>query len=165
VISTRQYFNHAARFAPWIVLVDLDAERSCVPTFIAEKLPSASLGIRFRVAVRAVESWILADGERLASFLGVPKALIPSVPDSELNPKGLLIQLARRSSKKQVRLDIVPPSGGTAKVGPLYKSRLLEFIQSEDRGWRVEVAAQHSTSLRRCLNAVHGFKSWRVQAT
>jgi len=71
-------YNQAARFAPWLVVVDLDQDAECALPFVRSVLSEPTACLHFRVAVRAVESWLLADAERLAAFLGVPVARIPS---------------------------------------------------------------------------------------
>jgi hypothetical protein len=42
-------YNRAARFSPWLVLVDLDREADCPPPFVAAKLPAPSELMCFRV--------------------------------------------------------------------------------------------------------------------
>ena len=64
-------YNRAARFSPWIVLIDLDDDFECAPTLRAEWLPTPAEHMYLRVAVRTVESWLLADREGIAAFLSV----------------------------------------------------------------------------------------------
>ena len=64
-------YNQAAGMQPWIVLVDLDHDADCAPPARARWLPQPAPNMLFRIAVREVESWLLADREALASFLGV----------------------------------------------------------------------------------------------
>ena len=111
----------------------------------------------FRLAVRAIESWLLADAEQLAAFLRVSSAKIPVNPDGEHDPKMTLVNLARYSTKKNIREDMVPREGSGGKVGPGYVGRVIEFAQL----WRPEVAAERSDSLRRCLAALETLKTWR----
>ena len=70
-------YNQAARLSPWIVLVDLDLDAECAPPFRKSWLSKPSRYMCFRIAVRAVESWLMADKERFARFLGVNMAAIP----------------------------------------------------------------------------------------
>jgi hypothetical protein len=145
-------FNAAARFAPWIVVVDLNGA-SCAPEFCVEHLPVPSVGMLFRVAVRAAEAWILGDTNRLASFLGVPRSRIPPNPDAEADPKQTLVNIARHSRRRAIREDMVPSSASGRRVGRAYEARLIEFV-SDTAGWRPEVAAERSASLRRCIAAL-----------
>jgi hypothetical protein len=156
-------YNQAARFMPWLVLVDLDADAECAPPFIQRALPNPAGGICFRVAVRAVEAWLMADAERLAAYLEIPAHLIPRNPDGMADPKTTLVNLARRSLSRVIARDMVPRQGSGAPVGPGYNRRISEFVASSDPPWRPEVAARHSESLRRCLQALASLKTWRPE--
>lgn len=153
-------YNRAAQFSPWITVVDLDQDADCAPNFIRDTLPAAGQGMRLRVAVRAVESWLMADDHHLAAFLGISSSLIPANPDAEPNPKVTLVNLAQRSRRKAIRLDMVPRPGSGASVGPGYVSRIIEFVTSSNTPWRIDVAAAHSDSLRRCIAALVTFRTW-----
>lgn len=76
-------YNQAARFVPWLVVVDLDQDAECAPPFVQSVLSNPAGGMQLRVAVRAVEAWLLADAERLADFLGIRAARVPPNPDAE----------------------------------------------------------------------------------
>jgi len=52
-------YNRAARFSPWLVVIDLDRDASCAPDFIRDVLPNPAGGMCFRVVVRAIEAWLL----------------------------------------------------------------------------------------------------------
>lgn len=147
-------YNQAARFAPWLVVVDLDQDAECAPPFVQSVLPNPADGMQLRVAVRAIEAWLLADAERLADFLGIRAAIIPSHPDAEPDPKTALINLARKSRRRAIRQDIVPRPGSGGRVGPGYTGRLIEFVTATEHPWRPDVAAQHSDSLRRCVESL-----------
>jgi hypothetical protein len=105
----------------------------------------------FRVAVRTIEAWLLADRERLAQLLGVNVAWLPTDPDYLDDPKRELINLARRSRRRAVRDDLVPRQGSGRSVGPLYTTRMIEFLQDETAGWRLDQALRASDSLARCV--------------
>jgi len=141
-------YNHAARHAPWIVLVDLDRTADCAPPLRAAWIPAPSAQLCFRVAVRKVEAWLLADRERLAEFLSVARSRLPHDPEQLDDPKVEMVNVARGSHRRAVRDDMVPrPEGGRA-VGPAYSSQLIEFITSH---WRPAQAAECSDSLRRAI--------------
>jgi len=144
-------YNNAARFSPWLILVDLDQDSECAPPLVAAWLPAPAPMMRLRVAVRGIEAWLLADRERLAAFLRVPAAQLPPDPDAVPDPKRLLVDLARRSRRRDIREDIVPRSGTGRAVGAAYSSRLIEFAATV---WRPEVAAGCSDSLRRCRDRI-----------
>jgi hypothetical protein len=105
----------------------------------------------FRIAVRSMESWLIADATRLAEFLEVPLQRIPRDPDTLDNPKTALINLARSSRSRAVREDMTPQEGTTGRVGAGYTSRIVEFASGD---WRPIVAARASPSLARCLAAL-----------
>ncbi len=153
LLSRLNDYARAACYEPWVVLVDLDREQVCVPQYILDLVPEPRPPhLYLRVAVRAVESWLLADRQRVATFLGVPVARVPACPDTEVNPKTTLVDLARRSRRTRIRRDIVPRDNSGASVGPLYASRLIEFVVGIQEPWRPDVAAQSSPSLQRCLD-------------
>ncbi len=141
-------YNVAARRALWVILVDLDGEEECAPTLRRTWIPEAAPHLCFRIAVRAVEAWLLADGERLATFLGIPSARVPTQPEALRDPKQALVGLARASKRREIRADMFPRPGSGRRVGPAYTSRVIEFIES---AWRPKVAAGQADSLRRAI--------------
>ncbi len=72
-------YNNAAQHAPWIVLVELDHEADCAPPLRANWVPAPASRLCFRVAVRAMEAWLLADTENLAAFLGVARTRVAHI--------------------------------------------------------------------------------------
>jgi len=153
-------YNQAARFYPWLVVVDLDQDAECAPPFVQSVLPNPAEGMQLRVAVHAIEAWLLADTERLSAFLSIPVARIPLNPDAELDPKTTLVNLARRSRRKAIREDMVPRERSGSRVGPGYPGRLVEFVVAAEHPWRPDVAMQHSDSLRRCVETLQALKTW-----
>lgn len=155
-------YNNAAQHALWLVLVDLDHDAECAPLLRQLWLPDAAPWMCFRVAVRAVEAWLLADRERIASFLDLPIARVPEDPEALDDPKRTMVDLARSSRRRDIREDMIPRRGSGRAVGPAYTSRLIEFVSSRPRGWRPDVASLRCDSLRRtterlrCLMGVLG---------
>ncbi len=145
-------YNSAAVNSPWVVLVDLDHDAACAPPFCERWLPNPARLMCFRVAVREVESWLLADRESLARFLRVPVARIPEIPETVDDPKQCMVSLARSSRQRRIREDMVPRQGSGRVVGPAYTSRLIEFVTDVASGWKPDIAASRSESLRRCLS-------------
>jgi hypothetical protein len=146
-------FNQAARHAPWVVVVDLDHSAECAPPFCQDWLPHPSAHMCFRVAVREIEAWLLADRERLARFLSIASGRVPANPEALDDPKLALVNLARHSRRKDIREDMVPRPSSGREVGPAYTSRVIEFVESQ---WRPEVAAHLADSLRRCRLRLRG---------
>jgi hypothetical protein len=82
LLQTLSGYNNAARFSPWIVVLDLDRDYGCAPSALAAWLPQPTAHMFCRVAVRAVEAWLLADRDRIAAMLGVTPQQISRNPDS-----------------------------------------------------------------------------------
>ncbi|MEA5578358.1 DUF4276 family protein [Anabaena sp. UHCC 0451] len=144
-------FNNAAKGTPYIVLTDLD-RAECPQVLIQEWLPYPKHpNLLFRIAVREVEAWLLADRESFAKFLVVSQTLIPQNVDEISDPKQTLINIARKSKKRELYEAIVPQSNSTAKVGRDYNGQLIYFVNNY---WQMEVAKLCSPSLQRAINAI-----------
>jgi hypothetical protein len=98
------------------------------------------------VAVREVESWLLADRGGFSQFLGISDLLVPAQPDLIADPKQTLIELARRSRRGALKTAIVPREGSTAFQGPDYNSCLGDFVRNR---WDSNSARGRSPSLNR----------------
>lgn len=147
-------FNNAAKGMPYVVLVDLVA--GCAPMQIRQWLPIPKHpNLLCRVAVREIESWLLADRSGLASFLGIARKLVPSNPDEIPDPKECLVNLAKRSRKRDLREALAPKPNSTAKVGPDYNGQVAYFVANR---WDIAEAAKNSDSLRRAVHAIDTFK-------
>jgi len=147
-------YNQAARFSPWIILIDLDHDDECAPPFRKSCLPNTAPYLCFRVAVREIESWLLADRERLAKFMSVAASRIPLDPEKLDCPKSTMVELARHSRRRGIREDMVPRPESGRKVGPAYTAQLIDFARDSKRGWRPDVAAKASDSLNRCVSCM-----------
>ena len=143
-------YNQAAKRSCWIVLVDLDGD-SCPGALRQSWLPTPASGMCFRVAVREVEAWLMADTERISRFLSVSKGIVPRGVDNLKSPKDELVNIARRSRRSKIRSEMVPRIGSGRRVGTAYSSRLIEYASSPSSGWRPEAARSNSSSLDRCL--------------
>ena len=138
-----------------MVLTDLD-RCECPPVLIRDWLTGAKHhNLLFRVAVRQVESWLLGCRILFARFLGVPENMIPIAVDEIPNAKAFVIDLAKRSRKRQLRLDIVPQEGSTAKVGPDYNGRLIYFVENI---WDPDIAREISPSLQKAIEILDTFE-------
>lgn len=147
-------FNNAAKGSPFLVLADLEAE--CPPTQIKEWLSvPIHPNFLFRIAVKEVESWLIADWLGFASFLGISKNLMPNNVNGIDEPKQCLINLAKRSRKRKLREAIVPSPNSTAKVGPDYNGQLSSFVFN---AWNTKEAMRNSDSLYRAVNAISKFQ-------
>jgi Domain of unknown function (DUF4276) len=152
--------NHAAKGMAYLVLTDLD-RIECPLSLISEWFTQPKHpNLIFRVAVKEVEAWLLADREAFAKFLGISVSLIPDRVDELDDPKQSLINLARKSKKRILREAIAPDQNSTAKIGKDYNGQLIQFVQNH---WQVEVAQINSPSLQRAMNALNNFQpTWEI---
>jgi len=129
---------------PVLMITDLDSS-VCASEMIHDWLgrpPSA--GFLFRICVREVESWLLAHREAMAEFLKVRLALIPTSPESLPDPKKRLMDLAKTSSQRKIRLAFTPI--GSSTIGPDQNAMLKEYIF---KTWDPAEAAKSAPSLAR----------------
>ncbi len=138
-----------------LVLTDLDTTE-CPATLInnwfyegKNRTPSLPPQIIFRVAVREVEAWLMADKEEFAKFFGISSANFDDAPEKLPDPKQFFLNVLRRKAKKKKIKDMLPT--GSAHVGPEYNETLCEFIKTV---WSVDRACSRSPSLQRALSAL-----------
>jgi len=143
-------YNKASQFGYYFVITDLD-DNECAPSLIKDWMPEQQNSqLLFRVAVREIESWLLADRANFASFFSISQQLIPLNPDNEKNPKQTVIALAKRSKKREIREAIVPIDD-YVKTGPRYNIKLQYFIQNN---WCIDSARKISRSLDKAIIAL-----------
>ncbi|MHB0971858.1 MAG: hypothetical protein ACYC60_19090 [Thermoanaerobaculia bacterium] len=142
--------NRTAQRLPVLNLAELDRPEPCPAELIEQILgaPPARM-LLFRLAVMEIESWILADREPFARFLGVPMHRIPANTDAIERPKEFIVSLARKSRRKGIRDDLLPASGGTAAVGPAFNPTIANFVMNE---WSCSRAVDASLSLARAAD-------------
>ncbi len=148
VLNNLKGYNNAGRHSPWFVLVDLDRDRDCAPLARTEWLPQPAPRLCFRIAVRTVEAWLMADVETLASYLDIARNKVPADTESLESPKTTLVNLARRSRRRRIREDMAPRQDSGRQVGPAYESRIIEYV---DTTWRPQIAARRADSLQRTI--------------
>lgn len=142
-----QRYNQAGGHRLVLGLADLEQE-PCASDVLRRRVPGRSAGFKLRLAVRMVESWLIADRDALALYLGVGVRVLPRDPDNEPHPKRRIVDIARRSRKRSIRDRLVPESTG-ALVGAEYTPAMAEFV---DRYWDSSRARRVSPSLdRACL--------------
>ena len=154
-------YNNAARYSPWVVLRDLDHDAQCPKALVDRLLPAPAHWMRLRIAVREIESWLLADPERMARFLRLRRRALPGDLDQLADPKQALVNLARQSPISAIRQDMVPAPGTSGSVGPAYVSRITEFAKDH---WRPAVAVRNSESLRRSVDRIGTLLEYVAQA-
>jgi hypothetical protein len=146
-------FSQASVVNPHFMLTDLD-NYECPVALKADWVNfELNDNFIFRIAVREVESWLMADIEGLSHYFNVSETLFPKNPDIVTDPKNTLIQLARRSKKRHIREDIVPINQN-ASIGPNYNGCLSEYVFHT---WNIENAVLRSDSLKRAYNKLRDF--------
>jgi hypothetical protein len=142
-------FRQMAQREHVLLLTDLDRQ-SCAPSLIASWIgnepPPAML--LFRVPVREIEAWLLADRSGMADLLGVSEASLPPEPDVLPDPKQVLLNAARRATRA-VRSDLIAGRGALASQGLGYNRVLSHYVETI---WSIERATERSPSLRRTVN-------------
>ncbi|MCB1524511.1 MAG: hypothetical protein KDJ20_08180 [Hyphomicrobiales bacterium] len=132
-------------------MTDMD-NWECPPTLKVDWFGEESLAqnVLFRVAVREVEAWLLADRLGLAAFLGVNVNSIERGCDLIQDPKRHLLAVARRA-RREIREDLLPPRNSVATQGFGYNQRLSEFVLEH---WSPSAAVTESPSLERAVRRI-----------
>lgn len=144
-------FSEISRQYAVVMITDLDQE-ICAPNLKLKWLKNLQPPEKFvfRVAVKEIEAWLLADAPQLSEFLGVRQHAIPTDVEAIEDPKAALVEIAKRA-KRNLRMDIVPEGQSKAKQGLGYNRALRPFVESN---WDVNYAAQNSDSLKRACQRV-----------
>lgn len=139
----------------FLVLTDLDT-RPCPPDLLDDWLGATTKpdSLLLRIAVREVESWVLADRSRFASWLDVSEDIVPVAPEACLDPKADLLKLASKSRNREKREGLLPKKDAASKVGLEYNDLLCAFVTEN---WRIEEASQLSPSLERTVRRLREF--------
>lgn len=152
-------WNDAALGGPWFVLRDLDSDAACAPAWIAKRKLKPATWMCFRLAVRELEAWLLADARGISEFLDVEERWVPANPDAERDPTQSLVALARRAGRGDRRRRLVPEQGSGTVVGKLYEDTIIEFATHH---WDLGRACKRSDSLRRARAALRALgQRWR----
>lgn len=145
--------NRSATRLAWLVIRDLDQDdrTRCIPALTEDLLGGpAGRAMCFRLAVRSLEAWLLADHVAFAEYFAVTRAL-PHRVDELDDPKTSLINLCRRSRKKDIKEGIPPRPGSRRSVGPEYAGIIQDFGRNR---WRPDRARRRSPSLDRALKCL-----------
>ena len=85
-------WNQASKGCPFFVLTDLD-QTDCAPTLKADWLSvKQNPNLIFRVAVKEVEAWLLADIEGFSKYTGISSANFNENTESIDDPKAELFR-------------------------------------------------------------------------
>ena len=147
----RDRYLNASHVSPHLILIDLDDYECPLSLMDAWGLRSILPRLVVRIAVREVESWILGDRCGVAALLQVPMVRVPQQPERERDPKGALIQIARRSRSRRLVAELCPAHRSSASQGPLYNERMTEFIAKH---WNLRAAQAVVPSLDRTCRRI-----------
>lgn len=149
-------FNLAAARCAHIVLTDMDVHARCPGEVLPLWLPEQPhRNLIFRVAVREVETWLLADARNFAHYLGISWSDIPANVEQIMDPKETIVDLARRSTHPEIVADLVPAAGSSSAVGRYFSRSLLNFARNR---WDLDDASRGSRSLAKAIRALRRFK-------
>ncbi|OQX10727.1 MAG: hypothetical protein BWK76_20240 [Desulfobulbaceae bacterium A2] len=140
----------------FFLLTDLDT-CSCPPQLLDEWFAGGSRPKRLmvRIAVREVETWLMADRVGLATWLGVREDVLLPSPETCRDPKTKLLSIASKSQKRDVRYGLLPRPGAVSRVGLEYNDLLRAFAREH---WCIEEAANRAPSLARALQRLREFR-------
>lgn len=147
--KTPNYDQMGARGLPVLMLTDLDTAQCPSDKLTAWLGNAPSRGFLFRICVREIEAWLLADRVAMAEFLDINPVKVPPAPELLPDPKAKLISLAQRAPRR-IRIGITPI--GRATIGPDYNELLQTFVAD---CWSSERASQCAPSLARARNRIN----------
>lgn len=132
---------------PVLIITDLD-RASCPASLKTEWVGTSthSKNLVFRVAVREIESWLLADHETMQLLIG-KKGQLPSNPDELNDPKQYLLELSKKAPR-EVRYDLIKQEGSICSQGMGYNRRLTTTV---NQNWCPIRAAKLSPSLQKAI--------------
>lgn len=90
----------------------------------------------------------MSDRGAFAEYFKIRQNDIPMCTEELIRAKQKILQLCARSRSREIRYDMVSPSGAT---GPLYVHRLNDFAATR---WDARIAAANSTSLQRAISSL-----------
>ena len=145
-------FRTLAMQQPVLLLTDLD-QTPCPSELLHRWLGRGERpeNLVFRVVVREIEAWLLADRKAMTELLGDGAARrLPDRPEMVPDAKRILLDLARRAPR-DVREQLVQPKGAIASQGLGYNSLLGKWVMTD---WCPERAASNAPSLARARDAL-----------
>ncbi|MFN8831506.1 MAG: hypothetical protein ACK5W0_16800, partial [Labrys sp. (in: a-proteobacteria)] len=131
-----------------VVLLITDLDRApCAATLKQDWFSSRErpAGLLFRVAVREVEAWLMADRSAFSLFFGFQESVVPENVEGIADPKEKLLNLAKRA-KREVKEELLPRRGVMAGQGTGYNAKLGEFVSNH---WCPQRASSNADSLKR----------------
>lgn len=141
-------FNNMARRTAVFMITDLDRIESIQllkESWFGKKELHENL--IFRVAVREIESWLIADGIAMKKLLSNGANNLERSPDNLRYPKNYLLRRALRAPKS-IKADLVVKKQNNLLQAIQYNNRLCQFVKES---WCPNRAAENSNSLSRAI--------------
>lgn len=146
-------YASAARYSKWLVVRDLD-NHACAAKLRAHLLPASPAGLSFRLAVREIESWLLADWDEFCSHFST-RVMPPPDPDNLPNAKSFLLERFLQSRRRVVRTRFVRKESGALYPGTEYVTAIKDFV---NQCWDPHRAESRSPSLKRAIASLRRLK-------
>lgn len=144
-----RFVRQAKHFQPVLCIADTDGK--CVKELLSRWLPMMlPENFSLRLAVSESESWLLADRKALANYFEIAEKHVSKTPDEEADPKRHMLTLARKSTKRDIRLEVVSQTD-VSKQGSGYNPHLCHFVKAH---WSAQRAADNSPSLARAIRRI-----------
>lgn len=142
-------FCNVAQRLPVLLITDLDKAK-CAASLVSKWMGSRALpdNLVFRVAVREIEAWLLADQVGMKKLLAGGATGLPNDPELLPDPKQVLLKLARKAPRA-IRNDMVAETEAIACQGLGYNQRMTDFVRNT---WDPKRAQLCSDSLCRTLS-------------
>lgn len=154
-----KYVNLAQHVNPVLCIADSDNQPVCelAQKWLRPHSISSDMGFLLRIAVSEAESWILADTAAFAEYFAVSVRKLPRMTsgnfDEVVDPKHIVLVLARQSKKRLIREEVVSPIDQD-KRGSGYNTHLCAFVKER---WSAVRASVLSASLNRALSRLSEF--------
>ncbi|MBN1409647.1 MAG: hypothetical protein JW969_02310 [Spirochaetales bacterium] len=153
-------FNNTNESMLFFVLTDLD-QYECPPDIINKWFDRpCRKNLIFRIAVREVEAWLLADTRGFSDFVKLDESWIRKQTgnvEKIFNPKEILLSIVKRCKLRHLREDIIRVDKNQIKQGPGYNTRLQDFTENY---WSIDRAKKNADSLFRSINSLLRLKQY-----
>ena len=138
-----------------LIVTDLDST-TCAPQLIKNWFGATIKPDRmlFRVAIREVEAWIMADRDAFARFLGIEVDKIEKNMEGLADPKRYLLQLSEHVKDRKLKHDLIKKEKAIAVQGLGYNKRLSEFTSNH---WCPQRASENSPSLAKAVTRIEAW--------
>jgi hypothetical protein len=150
-------YADAARFGiPRLVLRDLDHDAPCAGALVARLLAERADKLCLRIAIREIESWLMADIDAFVDAIPVRRSDIPRNTDHIADPKRLILDAVRRNGGKTLQRRLLSRDAYQAFEGPEYTTFMQQFAMTHWSAGRA-IGGGRSASLTRSAARIEQF--------